>query len=105
MFEPGTAEHLELTLIEMHRDRVSGFGRQQIANVQQQMTSPTTSVGYWAENMKLAYPEVYGFLVGYFGGEDFELPMYRPMSPHGNIKDTPRDAMGRFLNIPIKLDV
>ena len=105
MFEPGSAEHLELCLLEMYREGVYGFGRQPIANVQQQMTSPVTSVGYWAENMKLAYPQVYGFLVGYFGEEDFELPMYKPMNQNGNIKDTPRDATGRFLNIPIKLDV
>lgn len=104
MFEPGSAEHLELCLLELHGQRTHGFGKQPIAKVQQEMTTPATSIGYWAAGFKLAYPDVYGFLVGYFGGEDFELPMYKPMTLHGNIKDTPRDAMGRFLNIPVELD-
>ena len=103
MFEPGSAEHLELCLLEMHREGVYGFGRQPVAKVQQEMTTPATSIGYWAESMKLAYPEVYGFLVGYFGGEDFELPMYQPMGSGRTSADMPRDAMGRFLNIPINL--
>ena len=104
MFEPGSAEHLELCLIELMAQGAWGFGKQPVAKVQQEMTTPATNVGYWAEGFKLAYPDVYGFLVGYFGGEDFELPMYRALGSNGTIRDTPRDAMGRFLNIPVKLD-
>lgn len=104
MFEIGSAEHLELCLLELHGQRTYGFGKIPVAKVQQEMTNASTSRGSWAAGFKRAYPEVYGFLVGYFGGEDFELPAYKPMVYNGNIRDTPRDAVGRFLNIPVKLD-
>lgn len=105
MFEVGSAEHLELCLIE--ELAIQSFPRAGVAEVQQYMAR--TRDGEWSIGLMMGrfaemYPGIHAFLIGYFGTDDFVFPQYKPMTLHGSIKDTPRDARGRFLNIPVELD-
>lgn len=102
MFEVGTAEHLELCLMEEYLAGAVGFGKVPIAMVQQAMTrGEFTGSLHTMKAMERMHPEVHNFLVAYCDGL---LPRYMPLGGGRTSADMPRDATGRFLNIPIRLD-
>lgn len=103
MFEIGSAEHLEMCLVlEVAH---GGFSKTAVAEIQQGMTR-AAGIEYAVVKLRYSelYPELHGFLLGYFGTDEFEFPRYQPLGYTGTVKESPRDVTGRFLNIPMKLD-